>query len=187
MNPEDLKSFDFIEGFIERSTELTNFEDIQKNDVRLNLLHHEKDFLEARNLVIKPLKMSMELYAVQDRIAMRRRTFEIEEKMFAIWRCMNPIHQIFDSFASMMKSSKRITKNQFEFLEIASKPLGGLEPDNTNEDIVDIFHEIYQDYLNNDFNKMGYNLADLSWILRDPEHDHLYDLWEVERVEDVEK
>lgn len=87
-----MKSYHFIEGFIERSTELTNFSDVEKNDVRLNLLHHEKDFLEAREIVLKPLKMSMELYAVQDRMSMRRRSFSRQDKMFSIWRCMNPIH-----------------------------------------------------------------------------------------------
>jgi hypothetical protein len=87
-----LKSYDFIEGFIERSTELTNFSDVEKNDVRLNLLHHEKDFLEAREIVLKPLRMSMDLYAVQDRMSSRRRSFSKKDKMFAIWRCMNPIH-----------------------------------------------------------------------------------------------
>ena len=107
--------------------------------------------------------------------------------MFSIWRCMNPIHGIFDAFASMMKSSSRITKDQFTFLELSSKPLGEFQPNNQNEDIIDIFHEIYSAYKNNDFFKVGYNLADMSWLLRDPEHDHLSDLWHVEKVEDVEK
>ena len=99
---------------------------------------------------------------------MRRRYFDKRDKMFAIWRCMNPIHQIFDQFASMMKTSSKITKDQYTFLRLSSKPLGDFAPNNRNEDIIDIFHEIYQSYKNNDFAKMGYNLADMSWLLRDP-------------------
>lgn len=40
MNTEDLISYEFLEGFIERSTELTDFTDVQKNDTRLDLLDH---------------------------------------------------------------------------------------------------------------------------------------------------
>ena len=63
MNSDDLKSYDFIEGFIERSTDLTNFSDIQKDDVRLSLKDHQKDFRESKEIVLKPLEMSMYLYA----------------------------------------------------------------------------------------------------------------------------
>jgi len=91
MNTDDLKSYDFIEGFIERSTELTNFSDIQKDDVRLSLLHHEKDFIESKETVLKPLRMSMYLYAQQERISLRRRYYELSDKMFSVWRCISPI------------------------------------------------------------------------------------------------
>ena len=51
-----------MEGFIERSTELTQFSDIEKNDKRLDIRNHEKDFLEVRNVVLRPLKMAMFSY-----------------------------------------------------------------------------------------------------------------------------
>lgn len=34
---------------------------------------------------------------------------------------------------------------------------------------------------------MGYNLADLSWILRNPQEDHLYDLWNLNKVDEIEE
>lgn len=116
----------------------------------------------------------------------RRLTYEMKDKMFAIWRCMNPIHKIFDHVARAMRASKKVTPDQYRFIEISSKPLADFAADSTNEDIIAIFHEIYTDYQNQDFYRMGYNLADMAWILRDPQDDHLSDLWGYKTVEEVE-
>ena len=41
-----------------------------------------------------------------------------------------------------------------------------------------MFHETYLDYTDDNFSKMGKNLAEMAWLLEDPEHDKLSDLWD---------
>ena len=132
----------------------------------------------------------MSMYKINERIS-KQRGEQIEgieygkkDKYFNIWRAIHPLSNMLSKGSDDLLRHKHITYGMKSFLESQDQDLTSFDPDQENEDILDLFHEAYKNFYDKHFEDLGKDVAEMIWVMGNPKDHHISDLWGIQKAVD---
>ena len=93
MEDEDVATFEFLYGFVEKAIDLSDDRLELRHDRRMNITHYLNKFEGTKSLAFETLRRLMDGYEVTVR---RQGLFPHEDDIsFAVWRVLRPMTHIF--------------------------------------------------------------------------------------------
>jgi hypothetical protein len=123
-------------------------------------------------LIFKPIQASFRLYKFQ-------KLHDPNESM-AVWRVLRPLSHIFlDYIEELEKNRDLINDDLIKFIQQKSWSLQAYEADDNNAEVMRLMQKAYdlfqaKEYEDN-YTACGEVLADIAWILENPEKNHVDD------------